>query len=199
MIFVINALLCCFRVVLEIALAVSFIIVPFNLHAFNKQPVSKPEQKNKLVTGVQKIYKMTFFSLKRGHSIAPGRMFLYDNGTFEIKIERENLLKPQGKYTIEGHQFKGEWKFAIKRTRPYQYDSQFKGLNVFNNYIIGLLTLKEYIESQRLTQQIPFIFIAVLEDKNTTPQELENKRQATGHNRHTQKNLTFSLHMFLLV
>jgi hypothetical protein len=198
MIFVINALLF-FRVVPGIALAGSFIIVPFNLHAFHRQPVSNPQQENKLVTGVQKIYKITFFSLKRGHSIAPGRMFLYDNGSFEIKIEGENFLKPQGKYAIDGYQFNGEWNFAIKRTRPYQYVSQFKGVNVFNNYIIGLLTLKEYIENQRLTQQIPFIFIAVLEDKNTPPQESENKREATGRNRQAQKNQTFSLQMFLQV
>lgn len=185
MIVFIKALL--FRIVLSIALAGCPIFLPFNLHAFQKQPDTNPQPENKLANGVQKIYKITFFSLKRGHSIAPSRMLLYDNGTFEIKIERENLLAPQGNYTIEGYQFTGEWKFTIKRTRSYQYVSQFKGLNVFNSYIIGFLNLKEYIEEQRLTQELPFIFFAALEDKDTMPDRPEDRGKNLGRGGQTKK------------
>ncbi len=178
------------RIMLGIALTESPFLLPVNQHALQRQPDSDLQRQNKQADGVQKIYTITFFSLKRGHSIAPGKMFLYDNGNFEIKIEGENLLSPQGTYTLAGYRFMGEWQFAIKRTKAYQYACQFKGLNVFDNYIVGFLTLREYIAEQMLTQEIPFIFFAVFEDEKTVRRSPKGRGQQSGRGSQTETTTT---------
>ncbi len=163
-----------------ILLSVAFILPAFNLHAAQKQPGKIPLTEKTPDKEGQKIYNITFFSLKRGHSIAPSTMILYDNGSLEIKLERENLLTPHGKYTVADYLFEGDWEFTIKRTRPYQYASHFKGLYLFDTYIIGLFTLKEYIEDKRLTQEIPFVFYATLREKEAGSEKPKDSNQNSG-------------------
>jgi hypothetical protein len=137
----------------------------YNLHADQQQRGVNQLKEKPLDNKDLKTYDISFFSLKRGHSIAPATMILYDNGSLEIKLERDNLLTPQGKYKVSDYLFEGNWEFTIKRTKLYQYASHFKGLYFFGTYIIGLFTLKEYIEDKRLTQEIPFVFYAALREK----------------------------------
>jgi hypothetical protein len=161
-------------------MAAAFILPAFNLHAAQKQPGKIPLTEKTPDKEGQKIYNITFFSLKRGHSIAPATMILYDNGRLEIKLERENLLSPHGKYTVTDYLFEGDWEFTIKRTRPYRYASHFKGLYLIDTYIIGLFTLKEYIENQRLTQEIPFVFFATLREKKAGSEKPKDRSQNSG-------------------
>jgi hypothetical protein len=158
-------------------MAAAFILPAFNLHAVQKQPDKSPLKEKKPDKESQKTYKITFFSLKRGHSIAPGTLILYDNGNLEIKLDRGNLITPQGKHAVTGYLFEGDWEFTIKRTKSYHYASHFKGLYLFDTYIIGLFTLKEYIEDQRLTQEIPFVFYAALQEKETGSQKPGDRSQ----------------------
>jgi hypothetical protein len=161
-------------------MAVTFIPPAINLHAVQKQPNKNPLKEKAPDKESLKIYNITFFSLKRGHSIAPATMILYDNGRLEIKLERENLLTPQGKYTVADYLFEGDWEFTVKKTRPYHYASHFKGLYLFDTYIIGLFTLKEYIEDQRLTQEIPFVFYAALREKESGSEKPKDRSQNSG-------------------
>ena len=149
----------------------------YNLYADQQQPAINQLKEKPLDKKDHKTYDITFFSLKRGHSIAPATMILYDNGSLEIKLERDNLLSPQGKYSVADYLFEGDWEFTIKRTKPYQYASHFKGLYLFGTYIIGLFTLKEYIEDKRLTQEIPFIFYAVLQGKESGSLKSKHRSQ----------------------
>jgi hypothetical protein len=168
------------RIIIGTLMAGAFILTAFNLHAVQKQPVKSPLKEKTPGKESLKIYNITFFSLKQGHSIAPAIMILYDKGSLEIKLERENILTPHGKYTVADHLFKGDWEFTIQRTRPYLYASHFKGLYLFDTYIIGLFTLKEYIEEQRLTQEIPFVFFATLREKESGSQKSKDSNQNSG-------------------
>ena len=161
-------------------MAGAFILPAFNLHAVQKQTNKSPLKEKTPDKEDQKTYNIKFFSLKRGHSIAPASMILYDNGSLEIKLERVNLLTPHGKYTVADYLFEGDWEFTIKKTRPYQYASHFKGLYLFDTYIIGLFTLKEYIEDQRLTQEIPFVFFAALREKESASEKSKDSNQNSG-------------------
>ena len=168
------------HIIIGTLMAGAFILPAFNLHAAQKQPGKIPLTEKTPDKEGQKIYNITFFSLKRGHSIAPSTMILYDNGSLEIKLERENILTPHGKYTVADYLFEGDWEFTINRTRPYQYASHFKGLYLFDTYIIGLFTLKEYIEDQRLTQEIPFVFFATLREKESAREKSKDSNQNSG-------------------
>jgi hypothetical protein len=168
------------HIIIGTLMAGAFILPAFNLHAAQKQPGKIPLAEKTPGKESEKTYNITFFSLKRGHSIAPSTMILYDNGSLEIKLERENILTPHGKYTVADYLFEGDWEFTIKRTRPYQYASHFKALYLFDTYIIGLFTLKEYIEDQRLTQEIPFVFYAALREKDAGSEKPKDRNQNSG-------------------
>ena len=155
----------------------AWLLSVYNLHADQQQPaINQLKEKPR----VKKTYDISFFSLKREHSIAPATMILYDNGSLEIKLERDNLLTPQGKYTVYDYLFEGDWEFTINRTKPYQYASHFKGLYLFGTYIIGLFKLKEYIEDKLLTQEIPFIFYASLREKEAVSEKPKDRSQNSG-------------------
>jgi hypothetical protein len=129
-----------------------------------RSPV-KPKQEQNKKESPGKAFRVQFFSLKKEHSMGPATILLYDRGTLEIKMERETLITPHGKYTIIDCLFEADWEFTMQKAGTYRYISHFKGLYLFDTYIIGLFTLKEYIEEVRLTQQIPFIFFAAVFDK----------------------------------
>jgi hypothetical protein len=171
---------CARCIMIGTALIAACLLSVYNLHADQQQPAINQLKEKPLVKKDHKIYDITFFSLKRGHSIAPATMILYDNGSLEIKLERDNLLTPQGKYTVADYLFEGDWEFTIKRTKPYQYASHFKGLYLFGTYIIGLFTLKEYIEDKRLTQEIPFVFFAALREKESAREKPKDSNQNSG-------------------
>lgn len=139
--------------------------MPSSPHAAKPDIAEKPKQEQLQKESKGKAFRVQFFSLKSGHSIAPATMILYDRGTLEIKMEHETLLNQQGRYTAADYLFESDWSFTILKARPYHYVSHCKGLYIFDMYIIGLLPLKEYIDEGRLTQEILFVFFAVAADK----------------------------------
>ena len=139
--------------------------VPYSPQAAKPDAAEKPKQEQTPKESKGKAFRVQFFSLKRGNAIAPATMILYDRGALEIKMEHEALLNPQGRYTATDYLFESDWSFTLSKARLYHYVSHCKGLFIFDTYIIGLFTLKEYIDEATLTQEIPFIFFAVAADK----------------------------------
>ena len=111
-----------------------------NVSATRSHEKPKQEQNKKESSG--KAFRVQFFSLKKEHSVGPATIFLYDRGTLEIKMERETPITPHGKYTITDYLFEADWEFTMQKAGTYRYSSHFKGLYLFDTYIIGLLYLK---------------------------------------------------------
>jgi hypothetical protein len=115
-------------------------------------------------------YEVKFFSLKPGHSIGASRFLLEDNKKFEFVIEKEKLADPKGTYHIKGTTFTADAEFSIEKRRMYHYSFSFKGISVMDTYIAGIARLKEFVEENKLTQQIYFLFFA------STKSEKGNKK-----------------------
>ena len=139
--------------------------MPDSLQAKQPAPGENPKQEQINKENAGKTFRVQFFSLKSGHSIAPATMFLYDRGALEIKVEHEALTTSRASYTAAGYFFQADWEFIVKKVKPYHYICHFSGLYLFDTYITGLLTMKEFIEDARLTQEILFIFFASVSDK----------------------------------
>jgi hypothetical protein len=140
-------------------------LLPVSLYAAKPAANEKSGEEPKKEARRGKTFRVQFFSLKSGHSIAPATMILYDKGAMEIKVEHAGLITSRTAYTAAGYMFQADWEFIVKKEKPYQYVCHFSGLYLFNAYITGLLTMKEFIEEGRLAQEIPFIFLAVAADK----------------------------------
>ena len=151
-----------FRVLFAVTLCA---FIPSALDAAKPGPAAQPSQEQKKEEPKAKSFHVQFFSLKRGHSIAPGTMILYDRGTLEIKIEHAALTTSRATCTVAGYIFQAEWEFTAKKEKSYHYVCHFTGLYLFDTYITGLVTLKEFVEEGRLTQDIPFIFFAAASAK----------------------------------
>jgi hypothetical protein len=142
-----------------------WVLPPFSPPAAKAGPNDKPAQKQQKEPARTKAFRMQFFSLKSGNSIAPAAVFLYDKADMEIKVEHAALITSRAVYTIAGYFFQADWEFTITKEKPYHYICHFSGLYLFDTYITGLLTMKEFIEDGRLTQEIPFLFFAAASDK----------------------------------
>lgn len=142
-----------------------WVLPPFPPPAAKAGPKENPVQEQKKEPVKAKAFRIQFFSLKSGNSIAPAAMFLYDRGALEIKVEHEALITSRAAYTAAGFFFQADWEFTVKKEKLYHYICHFTGLYLFDTYITGLLTMKEFIEEGKLTQEIPFIFFAAAADK----------------------------------
>ena len=140
-------------------------LLPLSLHAAKPGTNEKTGQEPKKEASRGKTFRVQFFSLKSGNSIAPATLILYDRDTMEIKVEHETLITSWASCSIAGYIFQSDWEFTVKKEKPYQYVCHFSGLYLFDAYITGLFTLKEFIEEGRLAQEIPFIFFASVSDK----------------------------------
>lgn len=139
-----------------------FIIAPNSLYAEASQDNStRQDEKND--------YKIKFFSLKRGSTIGPSQFQLLDNGVFEFDIEKEELIDPKGTYRIKNAIFEATAEFSVKKRRRYQYILYFKGIKVFNSYVVGTVRLREHIDGNKLTQEVSFFFFG--------SQKLENEKK----------------------
>jgi len=122
-----------------------------------------------------KTFNIHFFSLKRGHSIAPATVLFRGNGKFEITIDQEKIVTTKSDYRIDNFNFEADWEFVIKKNKKYIYIAKFKGLYLQDNLILGIFTLKEYIEPKLLTQEIPFLFWGAFKNeqkkKNDKPEK----------------------------
>jgi hypothetical protein len=115
----------------------------------SSQTAEKPQDKT---------YHIQFFSLKRGHSIAPATIILHDKGKLEINIEREEIITTKCDYSIDNFTFEANWEFTIKNNKQYMYAANFKGLYFPDSYLLGIFMLKEFIDPKILAQEIPFLF-----------------------------------------
>ncbi len=109
---------------------------------------------------VENYYYATFFSLQQRHTIGPSKISLNPEGMFVFIIEGEALQAQTGIYTIKGVSFEATTEFTLQKRKSYHYVIHFKGIAVFDAYIAGIARLKEYIEENRLSQEIPFLFFA---------------------------------------
>jgi hypothetical protein len=141
------------------------ILPPFSPPAAKAGPNEKPAQEQKKESGRAKEFRIQFFSLKSGNSIAPAAIFLYDRGAMEIKEEHGALITSRAAYNATGYIFQADWEFTVKKEKPYHYICHFTGLYLFDIYITGLVNLKEFIEEGRQSQDIPFLFLAVAPGK----------------------------------
>jgi len=139
--------------------------MPSSPHAAKLDTGEKPKQEQIIKVSKGKAFRVQFFSLKSGHSIAPATMILYDRGALEIKVEHEALITSRTSCAVAGYIFQADWEFTVKKEKPYHYVCHFTGLYLVDTYITGLVTLKEFIEGGRLTQEIPFLFFAAVSDK----------------------------------
>jgi len=97
-------------------MAGAFILPAFNLHAAQKQPGKIPLTEKTPDKEGQKIYKtLQFFQSETGAFYSTIHHDLYDNGGLEIKLERENILTPHGKYTVADYLFEGDWGIHHKK------------------------------------------------------------------------------------
>jgi hypothetical protein len=143
------------------------VLPPFSPPAVKAGTNGKPIQVQKKEVRKAKEFRIQFFSLKSGNSIAPAVIFLYDRGAMEIKVEHEALITSRAVYTAAGFIFQADWEFTANKEKVYHYFCHFTGLYFINTYITGLVNLKELIEEDRHIQDIPFIFFATAIDKNT--------------------------------
>ncbi len=133
-----------------------FVSYPFVVHTSVKDNKSKPSQATEKTQ--DQTYGIQFFSLKRGHSIAPATMILHGKDKLEINIERAEIITTKCDYSIDNFIFEANWEFTAKNNKQYRYLAKFKGLYFQDSYLLGLVTLKEYIEQKILAQEIPFLF-----------------------------------------
>jgi hypothetical protein len=115
-------------------------------------------------------FEASFISLKPGHSIAPAVMELFDNATLAVSIANEPLREALGRYRVAGMRFEADYSFALQRRPHLRYHLILRGVMLLNTYILGRATLQEFLPQQRLTQEIPFVFVA------TTPQPSREQR-----------------------
>ncbi len=147
------------KIIVYIYVIISFFIYlsfTFPAHSSVKDNKSKPSQAAEKTQ--DKTYRIQFFSLKRGHSIAPATMILHDKNRLEIIIEHEKIITTKCDYSIDNFTFEANWEFTTKNNKQYRYVAKFKGLYFQDSYLVGLITLKEYIEPKILAQEIPFLF-----------------------------------------
>jgi hypothetical protein len=105
-------------------------------------------------------FDITFVSLKPGHSIAPAKARLSDNATLALVIENEPFAHARGSFAVTGFRFEADCFFVLQRLPNYRYTLTMKGLMLFSTYILGRATVQEFLQNERLIQEIPFLFIA---------------------------------------
>jgi len=151
-------------------LYLNFILSFFLFSVFTSLPVFGAEKSDDNATQEKKShrYSMTFISLKPSHSIRDASCVLSDNGTFEFKIANEELAYTSGSFNLDRAFFESTAKFTIKSDKEYHYELSLKGISIAEMYVFGVATLCEFIEDDRLTQKLTFLFLASSETKDKT-------------------------------
>jgi hypothetical protein len=140
------------------------LILSYTTHELFAESVQNIETKNSL-------YQIKFYSLKNNNSIGAAQFKLNEDGSLIINIEGEELSDFKGKYNIKSMLFKATAEFTIKRKINYHYALSFNGIAVFDTYLAGTAKLIEYIEGNKPTQELQFLFIA----SNKSESEANNR------------------------
>lgn len=104
-------------------------------------------------------YQLTCISLKQGNALKNARLRPSDNGTLHFEIQGEPLRGVQGAYALDGIRFNATIEFSVVKRKPYRYVLRLDGIRLFEAYA-GVARLGEYIEGNRKTQEILFLFLA---------------------------------------
>ena len=151
----------------------SLIIISFTSSPLDAAAIAKEEGKSPSETSPLG-YKVNFFSLKRGHSIAPSYFDFSDEKTFTITMPDEEFVECKGSFSRQGLQFRALWEGTVmKKKKHYCYTFDIKGFSLLESYIAGMVVLTEKIEETGQDQEVTFLFLGT--NQKNTPSE-ENRR-----------------------
>jgi len=145
------------------------IFIPANTLSMGLAPVPRDEPRETVKTTATpssgKQFKTNFFSLTRGHAIAPSFLTFRDGEQFEITTPGEDFLQTRGSHSKNGMLFEANFEATLlKRKKHYRYTFNIKGISLLDNYIAGVLVLNESIEETDQKQAVSFLFLGMPED-----------------------------------
>ena len=144
------------------------IFIPANTLSMGLVPVPRDEPgapvKTTATPSSGKPFQTSFFSLTRGHAIAPSLLTFGDGEQFEISTPGEDFLKTTGAFTKDNLLFNARFEATrLKQEKHYQYTFTLQGISLLDNYIAGVLVLSEFIQETDQTQEVRFLFLGTPE------------------------------------
>ena len=103
---------------------------------------------------------VTFISLKPGSTIGASTLQLHADKTLDFSIESETLIDSRGTWSQQENRFTATVDFTVDRRTSFHYRLTFDGYRLLGLHA-GRALLSEYDHSERLTQEIGFLFYAV--------------------------------------
>jgi hypothetical protein len=160
-------------------IALLIIFVPAHTLSMGLAPVPRDEQKETVKTTAPsssgKPFQTSFFSLTRGHAIAPSLLTFGDGEQFKIATPGEDFLKASGTFSKNNLFFDAHFEATLlKLEKHYQYTFALNGISLLDNYIAGVLVLSEFIEETDQTQEVRFLFIGTPETDEPPEEEGKN-------------------------
>ena len=152
------------------------IFIPANTLSMGLAPVPRDEPGETVKTTATpssgKPFQTSFFSLTRGHAIAPSFLTFGDGEQFEISTPGEDFLKATGTFTKDNLLFNARFEATLlKQEKHYQYTFTLKGISLLDNYIAGVLVLSEFIQETDQTQEVRFLFLGTPETDEAPEEE----------------------------
>jgi len=145
------------------------IFIPANTLSMGLAPVPRDEPGETVNTTATpssgKPFQTSFFSLTRGHAIAPSSLTFGDGEQFGISTPGEDFLKATGTFTKDNLFFNARFEATLlKQEKHYQYTFTVKGISLLDNYIAGVVVLNESIEETAQKQEVSFLFLGMPEE-----------------------------------
>lgn len=103
---------------------------------------------------------VTFISLKPGSAIGASNLHLHADGTLDFSIEGETLINSRGTWSEQKNRFAATIDFTVDKRTSFHYRLTFNGYRLMGLHA-GRAHLCEYDRSERLTQEIGFLFYAM--------------------------------------
>lgn len=92
-------------------------------------------------------------------SIAGSRLCLRDNGTLQLSIPDEQFTVTENSYSRSGIRFSGTLGFE-RAGSSCRYRLELSGVSLMGRWMAGQAVLHEYVRQERMTQRLPFLFLA---------------------------------------
>jgi hypothetical protein len=103
---------------------------------------------------------VTFISLKPESTIGASNLDRHADGTLDFSIEGETLIDSRGTWSGQENHFWAAVDFTIDKRASFHYRLIINGYRLMGLHA-GRALLSEYDRSERLTQEIEFLFYAV--------------------------------------
>ncbi len=103
---------------------------------------------------------VTFISLKPGSTIGASNLDLHADGTLDFSIDGETLIDSRGTWSAQENHFRAAVDFTVDKRASFHYRLTCNGYRLMGLHA-GRALLSEYDRSERLTQEIWFLFYAV--------------------------------------